>query len=203
MKKRQIALREILYRNYEKGERFLNQKSISEDCNLSLGTVNSVIKKLENFGAIEKKPLGFRLRAQKKVLLYWAATRDLQKDIIYKAYSPTLPKSIESKMPKDTIFTAYSGYKNKLGNPPSDYSKIYVYGDPKKISQKFKQEKQENNIYVLELDERLEEITNKNSAPLVQIYADLWQLPPPASRFLREIKKELKPKRTGIGIMNK
>lgn len=174
------------------------KKSIAENSSVSLGTVNSVVTKLSDLGALEKKPLGFRLRNAEKVLHYWAATRDLKKDIVYTGYSPDLPKTIEEKMPSEVIFTAYSGFRQKFGVTPTDYSEVYIYANPDQISEKFGQKKQKRNIYVLKLDERLRDLTRENIVPLVQLYADLWQLPPPANRFLKGVKRELKP--TGVGI---
>ncbi|KXB02480.1 hypothetical protein AKJ44_00405 [candidate division MSBL1 archaeon SCGC-AAA261F17] len=199
MKKHQIALREILYQNYEKRKKFLSQKSISEACSASIGTVNSVVKKLGDLGVIEKKPLGFRIRDVKKVLHYWAATRDLEKDVVYTAYSPDLPKTIEEKIPPEVAFTAYSGFRRRFGVTPTDYSKVYLYGDPNQIARIFRQKKKERNIYVLEQDARLKDLTSEGVVPLVQLYADLWQLPPPANRFLEELKQKLKPTKVKIG----
>lgn len=194
MKKRQIALREILYQNYEKRKKFLSQKSISEDSGVSIGTVHSVVKKLEDLGVIEKKPLGFRIRGAEKVLQYWAATRDLERDVVYTAYSPNLPKSIEKKMPSGVAFTAYSGFRRRFEVTPIDYSEVYLYADPDQIARIFRQKKKKRNIYVLEQDARLKDLASEGVVPLVQLYADLWQLPPPANRFLEELKRRLKPR---------
>ena len=67
MKKNQRVLREMLYRTYERGERFMSQKTLAHVCGLSLGTVNPLVSKLEQIGAIEKKPMGFRITDARRV----------------------------------------------------------------------------------------------------------------------------------------
>lgn len=54
MKKGERVLREILHRFYERNERFMSQKALAEACGVSLGTVNPLVRKLAQLGAIEK-----------------------------------------------------------------------------------------------------------------------------------------------------
>ncbi|MEM3401967.1 MAG: hypothetical protein QW179_00965 [Candidatus Hadarchaeales archaeon] len=178
MKKNPRVLREILYRVYEKGELFMTQKSLAESCEISLDAVNRVISKLFQFRAIEKKPFGFRVVEPKKILLYWATTRNLQADIVYSTYSPDAPEEIENDMPEGTIFTAFSGYKKKYGSCPQSYDEVHVYSkNPEEIKRRHpEREAGIENIIVMRMDPHLEKLSEKSVPPIAQIYVDLWQL---------------------------
>jgi hypothetical protein len=197
MKKSYRVLREILYQVYEQGKQFLSQKAISQACEISLGSVNPLVTKLEGIGAIQKRPLGFRVIDTRKILLYWASTRDLAKDIVYRAHSPELPSQIEEEMPEDVIRTAYSGYRARFEGAPTDYGVVYVYGRPESVKRRFGEEGDPKNILVLKSDEHLERLSKDGVAPLAQIYVDLWQLPPPANRFVEELDQKLEA--VGVG----
>ncbi len=192
MKKNQRVLREMLYRTYERGERFMSQKTLAQVCGLSLGTVNPLMGKLEQIGAIEKKPMGFRVTDAKRVLLYWANTRGLVKDIVYSANSHLPLKEIEAGMPKGAILTAYSGYRARFGNVPADYDAVYVYADPLAVKRRFPPEKgRRKNLFVLAFDPHLARLSKGGAAPVAQIYVDLWQLGAPANRFIEALDEQL------------
>ncbi|MEM2251305.1 MAG: hypothetical protein QXU01_04165 [Candidatus Hadarchaeales archaeon] len=176
MSRKNIVFREILYRTLELDEPYMTQKSIAEKCQISLDTVNKVVRELHRFHGVEKKPMGFRVINVQKVLTYWACTRDLHKDICFLTYVPHKVKEIESELPSGTIFTAFSGYARRIGET-SMYSEVYVYGDPQKISTKFpKRESRRPNLVVLEKDSHIESVSQNQSAPIAQIYVDLWQI---------------------------
>ena len=119
MRKSDRVVREILYRFYERNEPFMSQKSLAQACRLSMDTVNRLVTKLHRFHSINKKPLGFRVTDPTKVLAYWAATRDLHKDIVYSTYSSDSMSEIEAGLPKEAVFTAFSGYKARFGAGPT------------------------------------------------------------------------------------
>ena len=184
----------MLNRFYSKSERFFKQKELSEICEISLGTVNPLINKLEELGAIERKPLGFRLIDPKRALLYWAVTRELGKDVIYTTFVPSPPKELEAMLPRGVILTAFSGYRAKLGKTPSEYSQVFVYSDSDEMQRAFKPTQRERrNLFVLRSDEHLARLSKDGVAPLVQLYVDLWQLGAPASRFVDELEQKLAP----------
>jgi len=182
----------MLYRTYERGERFMSQKTLAHVCGLSLGTVNPLVSKLEQIGAIEKKPMGFRITDARRVLLYWANTRGLVKDIVYSANSHLPLKEIEVGMPKGAVLTAYSGYRVRFGNVPADYDAVYVYADPLTVKRRFPPEKgRRKNLFVLAFDPHLARLSKGGAAPLAQIYVDLWQLGAPAKRFIEALDEQL------------
>jgi len=191
------VLREVLHRFYGSGERFFNQKGLAQTCGLSLGTVNPLIARLEGQGAIERKPLGFRLIDPKRALLYWAVTRELGKDVAYTTFVPGTVEELEAGLPRSAILTAYSGLRAKLGPTPADYEQVFIYADPDEIKRAFKPTSmQERNLFVLTPDEHLQRLSEKNVAPPVQIYVDLWQLGAPASRFVEKLEREFAPAAT-------
>ena len=196
MKKVNQVLREILYRVYERNESFMSQKSLAQACRLSMDTVNRLVAKLNQFRSIEKKPLGFRVTEPKKVLSYWASTRNLARDIIYSTYSPDSVSKIESEMPAGTISTAFSGYRLKFNKTPTHYEEVYVYADPDEVRRRFPESPAERkNVFVLRSDPHLARTSKDGAAPLAQIYVDLWQLGgSPADRFILELETKLEAK---------
>jgi DNA-binding transcriptional MocR family regulator len=181
-----------LNRFYTKGERFFNQKGLAQTCGLSLGTINPVIARLEQFGAIERRPLGFRLIDPKRALLYWAVTRDLANDIAYNTFAATPVHELETQMPPGSILTAYSGFRARFGTTPADYDTVFVYANPAAIERMFKPtQRKKRNLFVLVPDDHLKRLSEGGVAPLVQIYVDLWQLGALASRFVEELEREL------------
>jgi hypothetical protein len=192
MKKGDRVFREILYRVYEQGERFMSQKTLAQVCELSLGSVNPLIARLGQLGAIEKKPLGFRVIDPKKILLYWAGKRNLPADVVYSTRSPLSVSSIEVQMPPGAILTGCSGYRIRFGDVPAEYDEVYVYADPRDVKRKFPaREVYRKNVFVLRSDPHLERLSEGGIVPLAQLYVDLWQLGAPANRFVDELERKL------------
>lgn len=192
MKKLDRVPREILHQFYEGGERFFQQKKLSETCGISLGTINPLIKRLARMGAIHRRPQGFRVVDVDRLLTYWAVTRDIHKDVTYSTYVPERVKKIESDMPDNAILTAYSGYSNNFERTPGDYDEVYVYADSKIMRRKFRERPSEKpNLITLSPDDHLEKLSRDGVAPLPQLYVDLWQLGQPAKRFVKEIKDKM------------
>lgn len=195
MKKTNYILREILYRVYEERKPFMSQKSLAESCGLSTETVNRLVGKLHRFRSIEKKPQGFRVVDSRKVLQYWSATRDLHSDIQWTTYSADSTEEIESRLPKGSVLTAYSGYNRKFSDAPSPYDKVYVYAPPDEARRTFPEPKAvERNLIVLRPDDHLERVSGDGSAPLAQLYVDLWQIgTKTADRYRLELEGKLEP----------
>ena len=191
MKKIDRVLREILYRAYERNELFMSQKSLAQACEISMDTVNRLVGKLNQFRAIEKKPFGFKIVDLKKILSYWAASRNLARDITYATYSPDSVEEIESELSDEGLHTAYSGYKLRFNESPVRYEEVYVYADADGVRRKFPESRAlKQNLFVLRADPHLKRVSEKGSAPLAQIYADLWQIGgSTADRFLLELER--------------
>ena len=169
------------------------QKQLSKDCDVSIGTVNYALEPLSQMGIIEKKQRSFKTINPKKLLLYWASTRNLTNEIIYTTFSKENTRKIENMLPP-CIFTAYSGYKHKFNDAPADYREIYAYSDVALVEKRFPQVKSNlNNIFILKTDSYIEKRSEKGVAPLSLLYADLWNLNTwYANEFLKELEKKMR-----------
>jgi hypothetical protein len=184
-------LREMLHRYYEAGERFFSQKELAETCGLSLGTVNPFIKKLERMRIIECRPLGLRLLDPRRALLYWAARRDLFEDVTYSTFVPGELAEVEKTVGALGILTAHSGYRALFGRVPCEYSSVFVYTRKAEVEKKYIPREGPPNLFVLSPDEHLERLAKGRSAPLVQLYVDLWQLGELGGALLTEMERKL------------
>lgn len=178
MKKKEWVYRQILYEAAGKKTR-LTQLGLSKELGISLCTVNNALKPLAQMGIISIRRMGFELLEPKKLLLFWASVRNLQKDVVYSTRADMGIAQIEKNMPDGVIYTAYSGYKFRLKSAPADYSEVYVYAGAealKEIEKRFARKEGPQNLFVLKTDCALEKIAHNKVAPLEQIYADLWNL---------------------------
>ena len=173
MKKAELVYRELLYQVIEKKNRTLTQAGLARTLNVSLSTVNSAIKKLESLGAVNIKPRAFKVIDVKKVLYFWASTRNLQKDIIYETRIEKPVKEIEKLMPDTVIFGAYTAHKFLFKDVPADYSEVYVYGD-ESLKERFKEFKGTPNFFVLKKDEQIEKYGKTTT--IANTFVDLWNL---------------------------
>lgn len=187
--------REILYRTFDlKKNDVFKQNQLSKECNLSISTVNYALKPLEKMNAIQKMRLGFKAVNPKKILLYWASTRRLSKDVIYETFADEKIEKIESSMPSKSVFTAYSAFKFHFKQIPSEYSEVVVYGNKEDFENRFGKEnkKFKPNLIVLKLDEHLLKF---KMTPTAQIYVDLWNL---GTWYAEEFRKKLEESIDGI-----
>jgi DNA-binding transcriptional regulator YhcF (GntR family) len=189
--KKERVYREILYGVLEKNIRSFKQIELSKECKLSLSTVNYALEPLERMNAIEKKRFGFSVIDAKKILLFWASIRKIEGEIVYQTYLNESVEKIESEIPANSVFTAYSAFKFRFKEIPSEYSEVIVYGEKEDFEKRFGKEnlKFKPNLIVLKLDEHLLKF---KIAPLAQIYVDLWNLPTwYAKDFLKKMEEKL------------
>jgi hypothetical protein len=168
--------RQILYRILDlKGSGSFKQKDLSFETKLSLSTVNYSLIPLQQMNAIEKKPFGFSVIDVKKILLYWASIRKLRKEIVYRNFVNERVERIESGVPAKSVFTAYTAFKFKFRQIPSEYSEVMVYGEKEKFEERFGKEniKLKPNLIVLKLDDHLLKF---KTIPIAQMFVDLWNL---------------------------
>jgi len=192
--KKERVYREILYGVVEKNVRAFKQIELSKACRISLSTVNYALEPLAKMGAIEKKRFGFTVLNPKKILVYWASIRNLERDIVYQTHLDKSVEEIESEVPANSVFTAYSAFKFKFKKIPSEYSEVIVYGKREDFEERFGKEnlKFEPNLIVLDLDEHLLKF---KMATIAQIYVDLWNL---KSWYARDFLKKMEEMMNGI-----
>ncbi|MEM2875168.1 MAG: hypothetical protein QW567_04035 [Candidatus Hadarchaeales archaeon] len=202
MKKSHRVMLEIFHRFHTRGERFFNQRELAKTCGLSVGTVNPLISKLRQLGAVEIKPLGFRLIDPRRALLYWAFDRNLPADILYSTHAPMSAEEMEGQLSGKVIFTAYSAFRRIMPRSPASYREVFVYGDSEIVMRMFRpREGMKPNLYVLELDEHLRKLSQNGTCPAGQVYVDLWQLGASASRFVEELEPKILSPISGLSLI--
>jgi predicted transcriptional regulator len=192
MKKLELIFMEILYQAIEKNNPVLKQSELSKNLGFSLSTVNLAVKKLEKMNAVKVEKMGFRVIDMKKILYYWASTRNLEKDIIYKTRAELPVREIEKNLP-DITYAAYSAYKLKFKDVPADYSEVYVYADEdelKEIIKRFPQNEKTPNLFVLKKYDSMSQYPKTGTTAM--IFVDLWNLRQwYASEFLKALEKRM------------
>ena len=185
MKRIELVLKEILYQAVEKNNRKTSQSYLAKATSTSLSTVNLAIKHLKKMGSVEVKRRSLIIINPKKILLYWASIRNLEKDIIKKIRVESSVVDIEKNMPPEVIFGAYSAYKFFYHDQPADYSEVYIYSDnPEDILKRFSVKQGPPNLFILKKD--FDKMT------VAHIFVDLWNLKEwYAKDFLKSMENKL------------
>jgi DNA-binding GntR family transcriptional regulator len=195
MKKKEIILREILNEVIKKRDAKITQMELAQRLGVSTSTVNNAVGPLVQLGAIDARRTGLVVIDFRKVLLYLASNRSLQRDIIYQTYIPLKVTEIEKSMPEGVIYTMFSAYRLKYEEVPADYSEVYIYADEEllqEIKRRFPEEKGPSNLFVLKSDPALYDLSKEGIAPLVQVYIDLWNTRQwYAKEFLTAIERKI------------
>ncbi len=152
------------------------QKGLAQKLDMSISVIHNALQPLREMGAITVNNRDFQVFDLEKILVYWATIRRINKEIVYSTFVAESIETIESTMPGNSIFTAYSGYKFKVGDVPADYSAVYVYGGEKEIRKRFSEKKGPKNLFVLHSLPIIEELSSEGVAPLSLIFVDLWGL---------------------------
>ena len=190
MKRIEEVYREILFQSMEKKKNNLTQSYLANTLNVSLSVVNLALNPLRKMGAIKINQRNFDVVDKKKILYYWASARNIEKDIIYKTRAEKPVTKIESEMPNDVIYGAYSAYKFKFNDIPADYSEVYVYSsDAKEIEKRFSKNNNNPNLFVLKKDNNMKETT------IAQIFVDLWNM---KEWYARDFLKAIEEKTNGL-----
>ncbi|MEM2281923.1 MAG: hypothetical protein QXH26_00020 [Candidatus Hadarchaeales archaeon] len=191
MKKWERLFREILHSFYTRGERFFIQKQLCSVCSISPGAASRFLAWLEQIGAVEHRPQGFRLLDPGKILLSWAVKRNLMEDVVYSTKVPSLSEA-EKSLSGKVLFTAHSGYKLTFGENPG-YDRIMAYGKVEEVREVVGPAEGQPNLLILKWDDHLARLSEGGKVPLVQLYVDLWQLG--ATKLLGRIELELEKSR--------
>jgi hypothetical protein len=191
MKKIEFVYEEILQQTAD-GNRRLTQSQLSKKLGLSLSMVSLAIRPLRRMGAVEVKPRGLKVSDPKKVLLYWASIRNVQKDIVYSTRAEMSVADIEKNMPHGIVFTAYSAYRMRFGDAPADYSEVYVYGDAEEVRKRFPPSMNTPNIFVLKAREAGRQAETAGNP---RMFVDLWNL---GTWYAKDFLKALEVKLGGV-----
>jgi len=191
VKKKERAYREILYEFYEKGKYRHRVRWVAYRCGVSPGLVSHALKPLQKMGAVKMYSRWFEVVDAKKILLYWCNARNLWNDVVYRVRLDLSVEEIESLVPAESLFTAYTGFKHRFGYAPADYGEVIVYGDRQRFVERFGdyQHTKHPNLLVLSIDDHLRQF---RETPLAQIYVDLWNLETwYARRFVEELDRRI------------
>ncbi|HLD06797.1 MAG TPA: winged helix-turn-helix domain-containing protein [Candidatus Nanoarchaeia archaeon] len=191
MKKGEQVLREILYQCMEQKNRRLTQRELSIGLHTALSNVHHAIQPLVKMGAIAVQGRNFTIISPRKILLYWASVRSIQKDIIYATRVDEGASAMEKRMPADVVFTACSGYKLKFKEMPADYSEVYIYADNgEEIKRRFGESRNPPNLFVLQKDRNMERYGK--TATWANLFVDLWNMKEwYAADFLKALEAKL------------
>jgi len=146
---------------------------------------------LKKMNAIKVNPRNFKIVNAKKILYYWACIRNIKKDVVYKTRSNDSIINIEKNMPNDVVYAAYTAYKFKFKDTPSDYSSVYVYSNNiKEIKRRFPQKNNIPNIFVLKEDININKYGKTSTT--ANIFVDLWNIEDwYAKEFLMAMEKHI------------
>ena len=191
--KKEIIWREILKKATQREQLEFIQKDLAQKFGFSVSTVFNALRIPRSQGAVKVTGRNFLVVYSEKLLYIWATQRNLEKDLIYKTFSPANAKEIEGLMPPGIIFGAYSAFVHKFGDAPADYDKVYVYAgefELAELKKRFPKIKGNPNVFALRKDNFLE--TKDGIAPAVQTFVDLWNLKDwYAGEFLKELKEKI------------
>lgn len=191
MTKKEIIWRYILSETLSRSKDTFTQKDVAQIFGFSTSTIFNSLKIPRKLGAVEVTGRFFRIRDAEKLLVLWATFRNLRNEIIYETHVKSPVREIESFMPADVIFGAFSAYRLAHDDCPSDYSSVYVYSDNfAEIQRRFPKTKGIVNLFVLKPDRVLH--TFGKTTPDVQTFVDLWNIPDwYAKDFLSALKRKL------------
>lgn len=129
MKKIETIWHYLLYQAIEQGKFQHTQAGLAELFYYSTSTINLALVKPTAIGAIRKSGKFFIVSDIFKLLYLAATVRNLVKDITYQTQSYLTIHELEGLAPPQTVYGGYSAATEILGEPPADYSCLYLYAD--------------------------------------------------------------------------
>lgn len=188
MKKIEFIWRHLLFEAVENHHPTFRQQDLARQFDMSSSTVNAALRPLRELAAVKIGGRGGHVTTAEKILYHWANHRRLNPQISTRVNLPVL--EIEGLLPPDTIPTAYTAVRERWGEPPADYDKVYCYHPrPQAVLDRFTSVITPGpaNLFVLPTDRFI-----SNPLPLSQIFVDLWQLPDwYAKDFIKTVKTEI------------
>ena len=184
MLKQEAVIREILCQFLYNND-IIDQQQISQSLNVSIGLVNKVISRLQGMGAVSKTGRRYSVTSFRKILMFWASLRNLQRDVLFSTRVLGSVREIERDLPDGSLLTAYTAFNYRFNEAPADYSEIWVYVQDEVILEfknRFPLNTLPSNLFILKGDKLLEENSKRYSSGLnivsiPQLYVDLWNIP--------------------------
>ncbi|MBI5356447.1 hypothetical protein HZB78_02440 [Candidatus Collierbacteria bacterium] len=174
MKKIEYIWRELLIQTLENRETVFGQQALTAKFGLSSSTVNLALSPLRKLGAVRIGKRHSEVTDYEKILYHWANHRNLETDIAVKLRVNLPVMEIEGRLPENSIPTGYTAVRERFGEPPSDYGKVYCYHfNPEIVAARFAADiiRGESNVFIIKADPFL-----GSQICLPQIFVDLWNL---------------------------
>ena len=206
MLKQEAVIRKILCQFLYNND-IIDQQQISQSLNVSIGLVNKVISRLQGMGAVSKTGRRYSVTSFRKILMFWASLRNLQRDVLFSTRVLGSVRDIERDLPDGSILTAYTAFNYRFNEAPADYSEIWVYVQDKMIFEfknRFPFNTLPSNLFILKGDKLLEENSKRYSSGLnivsiPQLYVDLWNIPSWYSKeYVTLLEKKIMEMKNGI-----
>jgi len=191
LSKTEMVWRHLLVGALDEESRRSSITKLSDELGLGTTTIHRALERPRSIGAVLGSASGLRVLDPKRLLLLWAATRDLAGDIVYPTRVRNSVAEIEHRLPPSAIPTAFTAFVRHEGrNLVADYDQVVIYGNGPELRRRFPTARGESNLLVLEPDPLLQRYGAV--APRCQVYVDLFNLPGwQAQRFLNALEKDL------------
>lgn len=194
MRKIETIWQHILYRALERKQYKHTQKELASLFDYSLSTVHHALGVPAKMGALRKTSKFFVLEDFEKLLYYWGSVRNLEADLLYNTYLAAPVLEIEGLVLPGSIYAGYSAARRLLGEPPSDYAKVYFYISQDRLNevvQRFPRNSQrEANIFALKMPVVMPQYGAVTTLP--QTFVDIWNMRDWYSRdFTRSLKEKI------------
>jgi hypothetical protein len=191
LSKTEMVWRHLLVGALDEESRRSSITKLSDELGLGTTTIHRALERPRSIGAVLGSASGLRVVDPKRLLLLWAATRDLAGDIVYSTRVRNSVAEIEARLPPSAIPTAFTAFVRHEGrNLVADYDQVVVYGNGPELRRRFPTARGEPNLLVLEPDPLLQRYGAV--VPRCQVYVDLFNLPGwQAQRFLNALEKDL------------
>lgn len=187
----EMVWRHLLVGALDLGIRRTSLTQLSEELNLPVSTIHKGLERPRAIGAVRGSARGLRVLDPKRLLLLWAALRDLNADVVYSTRVPMSVNEIEARLPSSAVPTAYTAFVQHEGrNVVADYEQVLVYAKVNEVRRRFPLRHGDANLLVLAPDPLLSRYGKV--APRCQVYVDLFNLPTwQAQRFLEAMDRKL------------
>ncbi len=191
LSKTEMIWRHLLVGALDEDRRRSSITKLGQELGLGTTTIHRALERPRSIGAVLGSASGLRVVDPKRLLLLWAATRDLAGDIVYSTRVRNSVAEIEARLPPSAIPTAFTAFVRHEGrNLVADYDQVVVYGNGPELRRRFPTARGEPNLLVLEPDPLLQRYGAV--VPRCQVYIDLFNLPGwQAQRFLNALEKDL------------
>jgi len=172
--------------------RWPNLAALGSELGIATSTVHRALAYPTEIGAVTIEPLGgFTVSDAGRLLLYWAAHRNLRKDITrkFRTSLPVLEVTRILSEPADApVLGGFTALVTAMGkNTIADYTTVMVYGQPEGIPE---DRAGKTEVIVLQPDPLLGNYGHFTT--LAQSWADLFNLPGwQSSRFIHQTMCEV------------